>query len=296
MKGLLRRPDFLAFAFLLLLVLLFLWQGTLAGKALLPTDALFSFLPWRPYATQLGVGIPHNELIADMVLQNFGWKELIKSTLLQGQLPLWNPYVFTGMPLLAAGQGAALYPPAALLFTLLPIAQAYVWFTALHLLLGGLFTYLYLRIIGAGRWGALLAAAAFSLSGFLVVSFQWPQMVGAAVWLPFLLACLEQVFRRAERRPPVSRQEAWSQWLGMPFWTIAGAIGIGLQFLAGHLEISFYILFMLLAYAVVRLGLMTREQGLRWDVAKAAGAAGLMMGLGAALAGAQLAPFFELVQ
>ncbi|HLC30910.1 MAG TPA: YfhO family protein, partial [Dehalococcoidia bacterium] len=261
MKGLLRRPDFLAFAFLLLLVLLFLWQGTLAGKALLPTDALFSFLPWRPYATQLGVGIPHNELIADMVLQNFGWKELIKSTLLQGQLPLWNPYVFTGMPLLAAGQGAALYPPAALLFTLLPIAQAYVWFTALHLLLGGLFTYFYLRVIGAGRWGALLAAAAFSLSGFLVVSFQWPQMVGAAVWLPFLLACLEQIFHSAERRPPVSRQEAWGQWLGTPFWTIAGAIGIGLQFLAGHLEISLYILFMLLAYAVVRLGLMTREQG-----------------------------------
>src|SRR5436305_7117879 len=30
---------------------------------------------------------------------------------LEGHLPLWNPYIFGGMPLLASSQGGLLFPP-----------------------------------------------------------------------------------------------------------------------------------------------------------------------------------------
>ena len=295
MKRLLKQPDFLGFSFLFLLVFLFLWQGTVAGKVLLPADTLYSFLPWEPYAASFGVGVPRNDLIADMVLQNYSWKELAKDSFLRGELPLWNPYVFTGVPFLAGGQAGVLYPIGLPLFTLLPTAQAYVWFIALHLLVGGLGTYVYLRAIDTGRWGALLAAVAFSLAGFLVVSFQWPQVVSAAVWLPVVLLCLEQLFKQVEERSLEGPAGVSSRWLGMPFWTLLGAVAVGLSLLAGHLEISFYLLFSVTAYALVRLALMLRELGPGWRLVKATAGAVLLVGLGCALAAVQLVPSYELL-
>ncbi|MBI2888198.1 MAG: oligosaccharide flippase family protein [Chloroflexi bacterium] len=295
-KRLLEQRDVLAALALLLIPLLFLWQGALAGKALLPADDLYDFLLWRPYGRELGVGISQNPLAADMVLQNYGWKEHLKATLGSGELPLWNPYIFTGMPFLAEGQNAALYPLGLPLFLLLPTAQAYVWYSTLHLFLGGLFTYLLLRALGAGRWGSLLSGAAFSLMGFLTVSFQWPQVLGVAIWLPWLLLCLERAFQRAEGAPAGPPESSRLRWLGTPFWTLAGAAGVALQFLGGHLEISFYLLFTLLAYSLFRLGLMLRRDGLSWPACKAAAAGLGMVIIGGALAGVQLVPFAELAQ
>src|SRR5262245_18345106 len=54
---------------------------------------------------------------------------LASAELARGELPLWNPYDFSGMPLLGAGQPAALYPPRVVLFGVLPP----VW--ALHSLM-----------------------------------------------------------------------------------------------------------------------------------------------------------------
>src|SRR3954452_22660917 len=46
----------------------------------------------------------------DLQLQFFPWKELDRQAALAGRMPLWNPTVYCGMPLLANFQSGLLYP------------------------------------------------------------------------------------------------------------------------------------------------------------------------------------------
>src|SRR6266508_2322145 len=128
-----------AAALFFLLAIAFFWQQLGSERVLLPADALFQFPPWLAYAQQQGVVYPHNPLIADTILQNYGWKQFAGQSWRAGQPPLWNPAILAGQPFLAAGQNASLYP-LGVVYWLLPLGQAYEVFAALHLALAGLFT------------------------------------------------------------------------------------------------------------------------------------------------------------
>src|SRR5689334_15656470 len=138
--------------FFLLLATAFFGRAIFSGSVLLPLDALFLYPPWQAAAAAHGVTIPNNHLIADTILQNYGWKWLAQSAYASGQFPLWNPYILAGQPFLASGQNGSLYPPG-VLYYLLPNGQAYAPFVALHLALAGVLTYLFSRILGASRFG-----------------------------------------------------------------------------------------------------------------------------------------------
>ena len=103
LKSRLGLPPFLAFLLLLLAVLAFFARVLFGGRVLVPADVLFSALPWKAYAVELGIGSPHNELLSDMLLENLAWKNFASAVVSQGALPLWNPYIFAGEPFLAAG-------------------------------------------------------------------------------------------------------------------------------------------------------------------------------------------------
>ena len=147
---------------------------------------------------QAGVTVPHNGLLSDLYLENYAWKRLIVNALRARELPLWNPYVFAGVPFWAAGQHSALYPLSAL-FYILPIPAAYGWFAALHLFLAGAWTYLLARTLALRRAAAMLAGVAFMFSGFMVTHNVFPMIMAAIVWLPLILAVIERIVRRAER-------------------------------------------------------------------------------------------------
>ncbi|MCS7001484.1 MAG: hypothetical protein NZ518_01420, partial [Dehalococcoidia bacterium] len=292
LRAIARHPDMAAAIAFAALALAFCARF-LVGGVLLPADALYLTPPWRDAPGAPVVASVHNELIADLIVQNYSWKQFIADSYRHGHFPLWNPYLFAGTPFLAAGQYAALYPFGAL-FIVLPVAVAYGWFAALHLWLAGVFTYLYLRIIGVARMGAFVGAVAFQFAGFLVVSFVWPMILSAAVWLPLGLAMCELVARHLERGTwnakgvgltPAAR-------LVVP----VGAIAVGMQLLAGHLEISFYFLFTLMTYSAFRL-IWALARGRKLIPTIRAGFGLLMLvGLGFAVAAAQLLPFFELIR
>src|SRR5688572_21717658 len=86
---------------------------------------------------------------------------LIGRMIAQGIWPLWNSHIFAGSPLLASIQPEALYPPNWLFAVLSPIAamNAVVILTY-HLALIG--SYLYVRRIGVGRAGAVIAGTIFA--------------------------------------------------------------------------------------------------------------------------------------
>jgi hypothetical protein len=104
---------------LLLLLVIFFWPVIVGGKTLLPADNLFAYPPWQSFAAQFKVDVPHNELLSDLILENYVWKRLIVQALKSREIPLWNPYILSGQPFLAAGQHSALYP-LSLRFTLCP--------------------------------------------------------------------------------------------------------------------------------------------------------------------------------
>src|SRR5690242_4971506 len=232
------RSDLAVAVLFAALALAFVGPALLPGRALLPIDALFEYPPWQAHAENFGISLPHNPLIADAILQNYSWKRLARESFAQGELPLWNPYILAGQPFMASGQNGSLYP-LGVLFYVLPLASAYGWFIALHLWIGAMGACWLARVLGATQLGGIIAGLTFGFCGYLVVSFLWPMVVSTAVWLPALLAVIEWQVQRGPR-------------LAARAIAVGGAI-VGLQFLAGHLEMSLYLLLTAGLYTAFRL-------------------------------------------
>ncbi len=281
------RQDALA-ALLLLLISLLWFAPVLTGqRTLLPADNLYAWEPWRSFAAQMGVDVPHNELLSDLILENYPWKRFVRESLQARQIPLWNPYLFSGMPFLADAQHSALYP-FSVLFWILPLEMAYGWFTALQIGLAGVSLYALARALRLSRPAALIGGVAYMLSGFFMVSVVFTMMIAAAAWLPALLACIEVVVRKQEEKGDVPYSP-------VPYVAL-GSLILGMQVLAGHVEITYYVLVVSGFYAAWRLVGVRRRLG-RWRPAVRLGLWLLaMVAVGLALAGAQLLPLVELAQ
>ncbi len=281
-----RLYDLLIVLIFLTLPLLLFWPVTVGGKTLVPFDNLYTFQPWQAFADQIGVGVPHNELLSDLLLENYAWKTFIVQALQDGQIPLWNPYLFAGVPFLAAGQHSALYP-FSVLFYVLPIPQAYGYFTVLHLFLAGLFMHVFVRVIGGGRLGSTVAGVTYALSGFMIVSVDFPMIVAAATWLPLILTATELAIRTQERKASARSP--------IPY-LLGGAVVLGIQFLAGHAELSYYVILVTAFYAACRLGILWWKERAVKRLALLSLLLLGMVGLGVALGAAQLIPFLELAR
>lgn len=219
-----RLPDLILMLVLFLLPLGMFWQQTLGGRTLIPTENLYQYAPFNVYREVVSApAVPHNHLLSDLVLQNFQWKSFTLQQLELGEIPLWNPHQFGGIPFLAAGQHSMLYP-FSLLYVVLDLPVAYGWFTVLNLWLAGLFMLAFVRSLGLGRGAGLLAGIVYQLGGFILSSVVFQMMVGGYAWLPLMLWMIERLVRR--QSPSVS--------------LIVGAGALGMNILAGHAEITLY--------------------------------------------------------
>jgi hypothetical protein len=148
------------------------------------------------------------------------------------RLAMWNPYIGAGYPQYAEGQVAAFYPLNPLLFGLLPLPLAFNHMIIWHFALAGIFCYLFLRKRGLSGPAAVLGAAVFEWSGFMVSHLQHPSITCSVAWLPLLLYFLED-----------GRQRAGA---GRSLWqpALAGGGVVGLQALAAHPPTLLYSLLM----------------------------------------------------
>jgi hypothetical protein len=270
------RQDLLIGLIFFILPLLLFAPVTLGNRTLLPADNLFTGEPWASFAGELGVDRPHNALLSDLILENYAWKRFILQSIQNRSIPLWDPHLFAGHPFLANGQHSALYP-FGLIFYMMPLAKAYGWFTVIQFWLAGLFVYIFLRVLGASRLGGLVGGITYQLSGFFVVSVVFTMIIAAAVWLPLLLTIIEVVIRKQEQKGP-------TPYSPIPY-LVAGSFILGIQILAGHVEITYYVLLIAGFYAVCRLIVLWRRQG-TWKPALRLAAwlsamAGIGLGLGA---------------
>jgi len=280
------RQDLLAALILFILPLTLFWLVTIGPNTLLPADNLFAYEPWASYKETLRVELPQNQLVSDLILENYVWKKFIRESIAARQIPLWNPYILSGQPFLANGQHSGLYP-VSILFYILPLSKAYGWFTVIQLWLAGLFMYTFARTVRANRLGALIAGIVYSLSGFFIVSVVFTMIIAGAAWLPLILAMIEIIIRKQEEKGRVSYSP-------IPY-VVAGTLALGIQTLAGHVEITYYTLLVSGFYALCRLVMLGRQQRTSRFALRLAGWLLVMVILGIGLGAVQLVPMYEIV-
>ncbi len=271
---------------LLVLPLLLFASVTLGNKTLVPADVLYTFEPYRSASLAHPVQSPQNPLLADLILENYPWKLFLVGAVQARRLPLWDPYLFAGHPFLANGQHSVLYP-LTWIFFLMPIPRAFGVFITLQLGIAGISMYILMRVLGARYHGALLSGIIFQFSGFLVMSAVHPMIVAAASWLPLILACVDLTVRRAR---------FFNQRHATLPWAMLGAMALGVQTLAGHAEMTYFVLLVTAAFAGWRIVYVAWRQPPRtWFVEIGTVVLGLlaMVVLGLALGAVQLLPLYE---
>ena len=165
-------PDILAVALLWALVVAFFWRVALAGRVLAGGDVFTYFYPY--------------------------WAEATRA-LRAGRLPLLNPYLFLGAPLLANSQVGVFYPLNWALWLLLPAHQSIHASIVLHLCLAALNAYLWARVsLRLGRVGAWAVGATFALGGYLGAQVEHVNQLQGLAWLPMMLMLCDIALDRTE--------------------------------------------------------------------------------------------------
>ena len=238
-----KSDKFAALSVALVPVLYFL-PAILKGKVLCPDDGIIFNTPLRVAAAQI-----------------------VRS----GNLPLWNPYLFSGMPLLAAAQGGLLFPPNWFYLLFAPAVATNLMVVSTYVI-AALGAYLYARRVGASVAGAMITSLVWQMSGCLVGQISHINIVQTAAMLPWVLWALESFvgghgFRRGA--------------------LLAGLVA--LQVFAGHQQAFVYSLMLVAAYAIV-MAVADPQLRKRYLSSLAFVASGVL------LSAVQIVPTFELLR
>jgi hypothetical protein len=173
---------------------------------------------------------------SDQYIAGYALRDFAAQSLRAGHgFPMWNPYIFGGMPFVAAMNGDIFYPTF-LLRMVLPTDVAMTWGFILHVFLAGCFTYLFLRrAIGLGFHAALMGGLAYMIGGNVagLVSPGHDGKLFVAALLPLALFFLHRCVRDGR---------AWAPG--------ALALTIVLAVLSPHPQLLQYLLLVAGAYAL----------------------------------------------
>ncbi len=229
------RADILCLVGMGVLVVAF-WGSCIFGDRV-PAAGVYQqhFAPYNAHGAP-GLSRQWDSLLWDGVAQFYPWRELTHRSFSEhGEFPLWNPHQFCGTPFVGNGQSALFYPPHWLL-AWLDTGRAMSLLNALHYFLAALFTFLLIRVLGAGTASAALGAVTYAFGGFMVTWTELPSLIETAIWLPAGLLGVELIFRR---RPLVGG--------------LVLAMALGFSLLAGHFQIAAYVWMAALGSGMVHL-------------------------------------------
>ena len=193
-------------------------------------------VPWADglalAALGLGLLILYRRLVAGRVLAGgdlqtyfFPYWTAAARALQTGTLPLWNPQLFAGAPLLANSQAGVFYPLNWPLWLLSGPTSGGMTRTLhvsvlLHLGLAAANVYLLARRLGAGPGGGAVAGLMYAGGGFLGVHVEHLNQLQGLAWLPLIFLTARSA--TGVRRPaPVS------------------VLALALILLAGHTQTAF---------------------------------------------------------
>jgi hypothetical protein len=172
----------------------------------------------------LWFGIPaaagHPVMPGDDLMQNYPLRVLVGRQLRHGTLPVYNPYIWSGAPLLGGWNAGALYP-FTFLFAFLPSNLAWTANEVIVYSVGGLGLYALLRTFGLRPVSSALGASAFVFAGAMDVHLVHFGLVAGTSWGPVVLLALVKLARARGLT-------------GRLLWTTALAVAGALVVLAGE--------------------------------------------------------------
>ncbi|MDQ3805670.1 MAG: hypothetical protein M3416_17810, partial [Acidobacteriota bacterium] len=208
----------------------------------------------------------------DGVIFNVPLRVAAANILRDGSLPLWNPYIFSGMPLHASAQAGLLFPLN--WFYFLTDARAATNLMALSsYALAALGAYLFARRGGASVAGSMITSVVYQSCGFMVAQLGHVNIVQTAALLPWLLWAVDGYGATGGRRHGLA---------------VAGVLM--LQGFTGHQQTLAYSLIVAAAYAVVmaRAAAGAARRFYLWTLA--------LLAAGVLLAAVQILPTYELMR
>ncbi len=256
-------------ALLVVISCVYYWK-LFRGDVPFPGDLLIgAYLPWLEYKWGNIVGVAiKNTLISDIFSQFFLWKNEIARNYLQGQWPLWNPYSYSGYPLLANFNSGALNP-LNVLMVIFGSVNGWSLFVFTQTVGCAIAMYTYLRICNREKMASVIAATVYAFGGFSVLWSQFVNVGFAMIWIPLVLATIEKTRLK---------KNSWYLLLVAPLFLLI--------VLAGHLQALIYAAVITIFYFIYRLGIKNWSYNLSF----------LMVGLLAvAMSAIQLFPTIELM-
>jgi hypothetical protein len=240
------RRDAVAAILLALLPAIYFLPATIGQLILALHDALVFGLPLRVAAA---------EMIRD------------------GHLPLWNPYIFCGMPLHASAQAGLLFP-LNWLFVVAGAGAAMNFAVIGSYAAAGVGAFLYARRSGGSSLGGIVTAVVWQFCGASVGQISHTNILQVIALLPWIFWSLDgyAAARTAARGAVV-------------------AVFVALQLFAGHQQTAVYSLLLAGAYVVVNaIAEQDRSTRRAWIVSLVLLLAGVL------LAAVQLLPTLELMR
>ncbi|HOW51582.1 MAG TPA: hypothetical protein PLV42_05995 [bacterium] len=183
----------------------------LLSVTLLFGDALF-----------LSSGLVLTSGTTDVFLTFYHQRSFAVAEILAGNLPHWNPYIFSGS-VFSSDSEPALFYPFYLVYLVFPIHQAINLDISFHMTLLGFFTYLWVSRNQCGLLPSLLASFFMMFGGAYYMHFYSGHLgvLATSAWAPLILLSLDKMrggFRKARG------------------WLFAGFFAAAMSFLAGQLQ------------------------------------------------------------
>ncbi len=223
--------------FFIITVVIFALPFWAFGKLPIPSDALVGlYHPFRDNTRdEYPNGIPFkNPLITDVVLQQYPYRLLAMSEWKRGQIPKWNPYAFSGTPLMANIQSGAFYP-LNFLFFFLSDEIAWSILVLLQPILAGIFCFWYLKHLGLNQKACVVGSLSFAFSGFMTAWFTWNTLGHVALWIPLILLTKDKLITRLS-------------WV----WVVTLIVAESAMIFAGHLQTAMYVILFTTVYLFFR--------------------------------------------
>lgn len=173
---------------MLAIVFIFFWKVFIQGKIPMPGDFVVGvYYPWLDYKWGFPAGVPvKNPITTDVPSFMYPMQTFAMQQLRQLKMPLWNPLILAGTPLLANFQSAP-FSPTSFVYAFLNDANAWTAQVILQHILAAIFTYILLRNWKVSKFGSVVGGVIFAFSGFNMLWSQWNGHTLAAAFIPLIL-------------------------------------------------------------------------------------------------------------
>ncbi len=210
----------------------------LQGKIPFPSNLLASF--YSPWAQEKfpgwETGIPNKPIGIDDLRIFYPQRSLTTEIFKKMEIPLWNPYSFSGNTQLGLSETAVFYPLSAI-FLILPQLPSWILLILIQPVLASIGTYLFLNLLFKEKKAVLFGAITFGFCGVVTVRMVEGLSVGhTLIWLPFVIYGIEAFLQKHKLR-----------------YLLVSLLALVCSLLSGWFQFAFYIYAFSFLYAFFRI-------------------------------------------